>query len=80
MREVLSISVTKEQKKRIMDMAKKAGMPVSTFIVSIVDDDREFMSEDELLEIAKQGEREYREGKAFSIESLKDLIKKDEDK
>lgn len=61
-------------------MAKKAGMPVSTFIVSIVDDGREYMSEDELLEIAKQGEKEYREGKAFPIESLKELINHDGDK
>lgn len=74
MREVLTISLPKEKKKEIMQRAKKAGMTVSAYIISALELEEQLISEDELLEMAKEAERAYREGRTKVLKSHRDLM------
>ena len=74
MREVLSISVSKEEKKKILARAKKSGKNVSAYILYALEVENDLISEDELLAIAKRAEKDYRDGNTKELSSLADLM------
>lgn len=74
MRSVLTISIPEEKKKEIERRAKKAGKSVSAYIISILDYQSTLITEDEILAMAKEADREYDAGKTKVLKSLKDLM------
>lgn len=76
MRSVLSISLPEETKKEIQWRAKKANKTTSEYIIQIVQLEKSLISEDELLKMAKEAEKDYKAGKTKKLKSLADLIKK----
>jgi hypothetical protein len=74
MREVLTISLSKEKKKEIERRAKKAGKSVSAYIISVLDFESTLISEDEILEMGRIADEEYAAGKTKSFKSLKELL------
>lgn len=76
----MSISLPAEKKTEIEKRAKKAGKTVSAYIMQLVDFEINMISEDELVEMVKQTEKAYKNGKAKKLKSLADLMKKDANK
>ncbi|MBD3331176.1 ribbon-helix-helix protein, CopG family [Candidatus Peregrinibacteria bacterium] len=76
MRSVLSISLPEETKKEIQRRAKKANKTTSEYIIQIVQLEKSLISEDELLKMAKESEKDYKSGKTKKLKSLADLMKK----
>jgi len=74
MRSVLSISLTEKQKKEIEKRAKKVGTNTSSYILHAVALEKELISEDDLLEMAKKSEKDYKLGKTKKLSSLADLV------
>lgn len=74
MREVLSISLSNEDKKKILSRAKKAGLNVSAYILAVLKEESDMISEDELLLRAKEAEKNYRKGNVKELGSLAELI------
>lgn len=62
------------EKKALVRRAKKAGRTISAYILHAVKVSETMISEDELVEMSKQAEKEYREGKTKTLRSLADLI------
>lgn len=75
MRSVLSISLPLAKKKEIIRRAKKAGKTVSTYILEALALEKKLISEDELLEMVKEGRAEHEAGKTKVLNSLADLMK-----
>lgn len=74
MRSVLTISIPEEKKKEIERRAKKAGKSVSAYIIEVLDFESTLISEDEVLEMAKRAEEDYKAGKLKTYSSLKELL------
>lgn len=74
MRSILNISLPQDKKLEIEKRAQKAGKTVSAYILSIVELEKELISEDELVAMAKEADREYKAGKTKVLKSLKDLF------
>ncbi len=75
MRQVISLSLPTKTAKKIKEKSKQRGFKsVSGYVQSLIEDDQDLISEDELMEIIEAGEREYREGKAIKVNSLADLL------
>ncbi len=74
MREVLSISVSKEEKKKILARAKKSGKNVSAYILYALEVENDLISEDELLARWKRAQENYRKGDTKELSSLADLM------
>lgn len=62
------------EKKALTKRAKKLGLTISAYILHAVKISETMISEDELLEMSKHAEKEYREGKTKTLQSLADLI------
>lgn len=75
MRSVMSISLPSEQKAEIERRAKKAGKSISSYIIYAVSLEQNLISEDELVAMSKQAEKDYAQGKAKKLASLADLLK-----
>ncbi|MCK9446329.1 hypothetical protein M0Q50_05500 [bacterium] len=76
MRKVLSISITDTLEKEIKRKTKLRGFSsVSDYIKNLLVIDDELISEEELLEDIKSGEKDYKEGKVIKAKSLADLAK-----
>ncbi len=73
MRSVLTISIPEDKKKDLERRAKKAGKTVSAYVVSVLEMEKQMISEDELVAIVKEGMREHKAGKTKLLKSLKDL-------
>ena len=80
MRSILTISLPKKDKDVLTRRAKKAGKTVSAYIKSILDLEQNLISEDELVEICRQAQKEYDQGKAIKAKSLAELIHTKEDR
>jgi len=76
MRSVLSISLPEETKKEIQRRAKKANKTTSEYIIQIIQLEKSLISEDELLKMSKDAEKDYKAGKTKKLKSLSDLMKK----
>lgn len=73
MRSILSVSLSPDKKKEIEQRAKKANKSVSAYIVHIIDLEKNLISEDELVQMAKLATKEYKSGKTKKLRSLADL-------
>lgn len=77
MREILNISLPKETVQKIKKRAKAGGFEsVSQYVKLMLEMDDDLISEDEILQMAAETEKEYREGKLPKNRSMADLIKK----
>ena len=74
MRAILNISIPEKEKWEIERRAKKAKQTVSGYIFSIITFANNMIQEDELVDMAKQADKDYRTGKAKKLKSLSDLI------
>jgi hypothetical protein len=75
MRSVLSISLPEDKKKEIEERAKKANKSTSSYILYVVELEKQLIPEDELVKMAKKSEKDYKAGKTKKLKSLADLIK-----
>jgi len=75
MRSVLSVSLPEEKKKEIEERAKKANKSTSAYIIYVVDLEKQLISEDELVKMAKKAEKDYKTGKTKKLKNLADLMK-----
>lgn len=75
MRSVLSISLPAEKKKEIEGRAKMADLTVSSYIIRVVELEKNLIPEDELVQIMKKAERDHKLGKTKKLKSLSDLMK-----
>ena len=75
MRSVLSISLPEEKKKEIEERAKMSNQTTSSYIIRVVEWEKNLISEDEVLRMARKAERNYRLGKTKKLKSLADLMK-----
>jgi predicted DNA-binding protein len=74
MRSILSISLPAEKKKEIEARAKKMNQSTSAYIVRVFELEKSLISEEELLQMAKKAERDYKAGKTKKMGSLADLM------
>jgi len=76
MRSVINISLPEDKAKVIKNRAKKAGFAsVSSYVRSLLALDEGLISSEELLEMSRQAEREYKRGKLIKAKSLASLLK-----
>lgn len=76
MRAILTISVPEEEKKKIEERAKKAGKTISGYILYTVKLEEKLITEDEILAMAEEAEKDYRTGKTKELKNPADLIKR----
>lgn len=74
MRTILSLSMPEKTKKEIMERAKKSGKTVSAYVISIIELEKNLVSEDDLVIMAKNARRDYEKGKTKVLRTLKDLM------
>ncbi len=72
-RQVLSISLSKEKKQEIEKRAKKAKKTVSGYILDLLEIEKDLMSETELATMAEAATKDYAKGNVKKLESLADL-------
>lgn len=75
MRSILNISLPTEKKEEIIKRAKKANKSTSAYILHMFELEKNLISEDELVKIANKAEKDYKEGKTKSLQTLEDLMK-----
>lgn len=75
MRSVLSISLPASKKKEIEERARKSNQSTSSYILRVVELEQKLISEDEILQMAKSAELNYKLGKTKKLKSLADLMK-----
>ncbi len=75
MRSILSVSLPAEKKKEIEERAKKANKSTSSYIMYVVELEKQLISEDELVKMSKKAEKDYKTGKTKKLKSLADLMK-----
>lgn len=75
MRSILSLSLPQEQRKELESRAKKANKTLSAYVLDALAIMKELISEEELLAMAKEAEKDYKKGKTKKLESLADLMK-----
>lgn len=75
MRQVLSLSLPATDVRQIKNLAKKRGYSsASSYIRHLLKEDKDIISESELLTIVRQARKEYKKGKAIKAASIADLI------
>lgn len=74
MRSVLSISLPQEEKVKLEKRARKAGITISAYILYSVKVAENAISQEELLEMATEAEKDYRKGRTKELKSLADLM------
>jgi len=75
MRQVLSLSFPPKEIKHIKNISKKRGFEsVSSYVKYLVSEDKDLISEKEILEAAREAEEEYRNGTIIRANSIKDLL------
>ncbi|MBU1179554.1 hypothetical protein KJ885_01280 [Patescibacteria group bacterium] len=76
MRQVLSLSLPQSATKEIKDLSKKRGFDsVSAYVKYLITLDKDLISEEELLEDIKIGQKEYKQGKTVVAKSMAELLK-----
>lgn len=76
MRSILNISLPEEKKRMIRTRAKKANKSISAYILYAISLEESLISEDELLVMSENAEKNYKEGKTKELTSLADLMNK----
>lgn len=75
MRQVLSLSLPEQITKEIKSLSQKRGFAsVSDYIRQLIESDKNLISVDELLIMAKEAEEEYKTGRTIKANSLADLL------
>jgi len=74
MRAILSLSLPQKERKELESRAKKANKTLSAYVLDALAIMKELISEEELLEIAKQAKKDYKNGKTKVLSSLEDLM------
>lgn len=75
MRKILSLSLQKENVKDIKNLSKARGFSsVSSYIKNLVEDDKDIISEKEILKAVRESRKEYKKGKATKADSIADLL------
>ncbi len=77
MRKILSLSFQPEILKKIKENTKKYGFKsISSYFKYLISMDDDLITEDEILEGAKEAKRDYKNGKLLEANSLDDLLRK----
>ena len=75
MREVLSFFLPTQTTKEVKALSKRRGFSsVSDYIRELINQDKDLISADELLEDFKSAKREYLAGQSVTAKSLVDLL------
>lgn len=75
MRQILSISLPSGATKEVKKISAKRGFPtVSNYIAHLIAQDKELISEAELLSNVECARKEYRRGTTTTASSLADLL------
>lgn len=75
MRQVLSISLPEKEVKAMKTQAKQKGFKsFSAYVQFLISADNHVITEDELVKMVRQAEKEYVVGKVKKLHSLKDLV------
>lgn len=74
MRAILTTSLPQKTVKEIKQKAKKMGISVSSFILYLISLEKDLISEDEILKMAKQAKQAHKQGKTKKLNSLADLM------
>ena len=76
MRQVLSLSLPQGATKEIKSLSKKRGFDsVSAYVKYLITLDKDLISEAELLEDIRLGQKEYKQGKTVVAKSMAELLK-----
>lgn len=75
MRSVLSISLPEDKKREIEARARMSNLTTSSYIIRVVELEKNLISEDELAGVMKKAERDHKLGKTKKLKSLSDLMK-----
>ena len=73
MRSILSISMPEAKKKEVEKRAAKLGMTVSKYVLHCFELEKDVISEDELVRMLKNAEKEYKEGATKEFKTLSGL-------
>ena len=75
MHQTLNISLSQQTIKEIKTLSRERGFAtVSDYIKYLIELDSDLISETELLDSIREARKEYREGRAIKVESIKDLL------
>jgi hypothetical protein len=74
MRSILSISLPKDEKTNILLRAKKSGKSVSSYILHATKLEESLIQEDEIVQLAKTAEKDYKNGKTKALNNAEDLL------
>ena len=73
MRSTVTISLPEDMLKDLKKSAKKAGLSVSEFFQKMFTHQKEFLTEDELLERSKEAMQHYRSGNSTVLTSADEI-------
>ncbi len=73
MRAILSLSIPPKKLASLKKRAKNNRMTISAYVMRVINEEEHLMSEEELLQDIRIGEKEYREGKCAVLRSDKDI-------
>jgi hypothetical protein len=74
MRSILSLSVPEQKKAELEQRAAKANKTLSAYVLNSLELINLLISEDELAEMIKKAEKNYKKGKTKELKSLSDLM------
>jgi len=75
MRQVLSVSFPPKEIRYIKNISKKRGFEsVSSYIKHLVKEDKDLISEEEILEATREAEEEYENGTIIKANSMEELL------
>ena len=75
MRQVLSLSLPATDVRQMKILVKKRGYAsVSAYIQNLLAEDKNLISEKELVKMVRSAEKEYRAGKSITARSIADLL------
>lgn len=75
MRSHITLSLPEDILHSLKKKAGKAGVTTNAFICRLIEQDLEIISEEELIQIIKRAESNYKEGKTMILKSFDDLLK-----
>ena len=74
MRSILTISLPPRKKEEIAKRAKKSNKTISAYIIGVMEMEKTLISEDELLRMSREAEKDYNQGKTKTLKSLSNLL------
>ena len=75
MRSVLSLSLDSKTIQMAKKQTKKYGFKsVSEYLRKVITENEELITEDEILQLGEEAQKEYKEGKTIKANSIADLL------